>query len=529
MANIWLQSSIATTASIPLYEMQTLVPSLVLTLPTVRLFLIFIIVLLIVRLLIQRPNLLPLPPGPRSIPFLGFLPFLGQEFHLTLTQFSNAFGPMYQIFLGSKRIVVISDSHIIRKAFRLQVFSGRPDTELTRILQGYGIINSSGALWKEQREFLHSVLRKLGAKSFTHGRHSLEHKIRPQIQDFLLDLRSCDSRPCRIRPLLACAVSNVVGSLLMSMTFKNSEDKTFLRLLGLMEEGFKLFTLAMPVDFFSILRFVPKVNYAYQKLIQNRTETSSYFKKIVDEHRQTLDKDCIRDFVDAYLVQQEKYMTSGQHSYFSEEQLIQVMNDMFSAGLENVTSTIEWAVLFLMINPKVQRRVQSEIDEVIGDKRLPELDDLSSMPYTEATFWEVLRRSNVIALGNAHSTLEESTLCGYRIPVGTNILPNLYAINMDPKLWLEPEKFEPERFLRNGKVYKPDYFIPFSVGRRMCLGDVLTKMEFFLFMSSLLQQFDLCVPHNEEPPQALGITAATMAPKPFQVCAIPRKSHQLID
>ena len=57
----------------------------------------------------------------------------------------------------------------------------------------------------------------------------------------------------------------------------------------------------------------------------------------------------------------------------------------------------------------------------------------------------------------------------------------------------------------------------------MCLGDVLTKMEVFLFLSSLLQQFDLCVPENQEPPLALGIVAASMAPKPFHVCAIPRK------
>ncbi len=228
----------------------------------------------------------------------------------------------------------------------------------------------------------------------------------PQVQDFLFDLKSCESRPCRIRPLLACAVSNVVGSLLMSMTFKSSEDKTFRRLLQLMEEGFRLFTLAMPVNFFPFLRFVPGVNYAYQKIKQNRNETSKYFKDIVDEHRKSLDPNQVRDFVDAYLVQEDKIKSAGHHSYFSEEQLIQIMNDIFSAGLENVTSTIEWAVLFLMLNPDVQKNIQLEIDEVVGSKRMPELNDLGAMPYTEATFWEVLRRSNVIALGNAHSTLE---------------------------------------------------------------------------------------------------------------------------
>ncbi|CAG2109496.1 unnamed protein product [Medioppia subpectinata] len=120
--------------------MHTLVPTLVATLPTVRLCLIFIIVFLIVRLSIKRSHLLPLPPGPFGVPVLGFLPFLGQNyFHITLTDLSKRFGPIYQIFLGNKRIVVINDTNIIREAFRLQVFSGRPDTELTKILQGYGM------------------------------------------------------------------------------------------------------------------------------------------------------------------------------------------------------------------------------------------------------------------------------------------------------------------------------------------------------------------------------------------------------
>lgn len=190
----------------------------------------------------------------------------------------------------------------------------------------------------------------------------------------------------------------------MSITFKSSDMK-FRRIIELMEEGFRLFAIAMPVDFFPLLRYVPLVNYAYEKMKQNRVETSGYFQTIVDEHKLTLQPDNIRDFVDAYLVQHQKVEQSGQESFFSEKQLIQVMNDIFSAGLENVTSTIEWAILFLMLNPDIQRKIYEEIDSVIG-QRDPELADLESMPYTEATFWEVLRRSNIVTLGNAHSTLE---------------------------------------------------------------------------------------------------------------------------
>lgn len=193
--------------------------------------------------------------------------------------------------------------------------------------------------------------------------------------------------------------------MLMSMTFKSHEDKQLRRLLELMDEGFKLFTVAMPVNFLPIFRYIPGVNSAYNKIKSNRAETGLFFKNIVDQHRATLDKDNIRDVVDAYLVQQEKISSEGQESFFSEEQLIQILLDLFSAGLETVTSTLEWAVLFLMLNPHVQVKIHAEIMDVVGDSRTPELEDLTSMPYTEATIWEVLRRSNVIALGNTHATL----------------------------------------------------------------------------------------------------------------------------
>lgn len=78
------------------------------------------------------------PPGPRGLPLVGFLPFLGKDFHRTLQTLAAVYGPVYQIFLGSKRVVVISDHKLVRRAFSQAAFSGRPDTELTKLLQGYG-------------------------------------------------------------------------------------------------------------------------------------------------------------------------------------------------------------------------------------------------------------------------------------------------------------------------------------------------------------------------------------------------------
>lgn len=119
--------------------MLTLVLTLVLPVSFVRACLISLLLFLLIKLYLSpRSRSLPLPPGPFGVPLLGFLPFITEDFHVTLTKLVERYGSIYQIFLGNKRVVVLSDARLIKEAFRQPVFSGRPDTELTRILQGYG-------------------------------------------------------------------------------------------------------------------------------------------------------------------------------------------------------------------------------------------------------------------------------------------------------------------------------------------------------------------------------------------------------
>ena len=107
-----------------------------------------------------------------------------------------------------------------------------------------------------------------------------------------------------------------------------------------------------------------------------------------------------------------------------------------------------------------------------------------------------------------------------KIPKGTQVIPLIHAIHMDPKLWTDPEIFNPERFLStDGKrVIKPEYFIPFGVGRRSCPGDTLAMGELFLFLSSLLHRFEIRLPEGEiDIPNLEGVCGATFSPKQFLV------------
>jgi 26-hydroxylase len=93
---------------------------------------------------------------------------------------------------------------------------------------------------------------------------------------------------------------------------------------------------------------------------------------------------------------------------------------------------------------------------------------------------------------------------------------------MDPTLWDQPEEFRPSRFLNEGKVQKPEYFIPFGVGRRMCLGDVLARMELFLFFSSIMHTFNLQLPEGEPLPSLKGNVGVTISPQAYNVILTPR-------
>lgn len=112
---------------------------------------------------------------------------------------------------------------------------------------------------------------------------------------------------------------------------------------------------------------------------------------------------------------------------------------------------------------------------------------------------------------------------GFTIPAGSQVVPLLHAVHMDPELWSQPQEFRPARFLSaEGKVCKPEYFMPFGVGRRMCLGDVLARMELFLFFSSLVHNFNIKLPANAPLPSLRGNAGVTVTPDPFKVCLMQR-------
>lgn len=257
-------------------------------------------------------------------------------------------------------------------------------------------------------------------------------------------------------------------------------------------------------------------------------ERDAILERKYREHRETYQDHVTRDLTDA-LIKATKTEHEAENSTsplpLTEDNVIGTMSDIFSAGIESMSTTVLWAIIYMVRNPKVQKKVQKELDSVIGRERMPELKDRENLPYTEAALAEVLRYSSPVPLLFPHSTTVDTYLKGYFIPKGTVVLFNAWAIHNDPTKWSHPEQFDPKRFLdAEGRLIPPATlsYVPFSAGRRVCLAETLAKIQLFCFVSRLLHKFTFKVPENSPLPEKEGIFGASLVPKPFKLIAESR-------
>ncbi|XP_049866641.1 cytochrome P450 18a1 [Pectinophora gossypiella] len=478
------------------------------------------------RLVAVLQEMRKLPPGPWGPPVVGYLPFVGVR-HKTFLELARNYGALFSARLGNQLTIVLSDYRVIREAFRREEFTGRPSTPLMHTIEGLGIINSEGPLWKSQRRFLHEKLREFGMTYMGNGKKIMEGRIKNEVYELMDNLHRSESEAIDVNPLLALVVSNVICGITMSVRFSHG-DSRFERLNDLIEEGMRLFGEIHYGEYIPLYNYLPGKAQAQERVMRNRQEMFEFYQTLIDEHRESLNKDNARDLIDVYLIEIEKAKKEGRGGELFEGrdhelQLKQILGDLFSAGMETIKSSLLWMIVFMLRNPEVKRRVQEEIDTVIGRERLPNVEDMPNLPYTETTILETLRMSSIVPLATTHSPTKDVNLNGYRIPAGSQVVPLINCVHMDPNLWDEPNKFNPSRFFDDaGKIRRPEYFMPFGVGRRMCLGDVLARMEMFMFFACIMHQFDVQMEPGAALPSLEGTVGATIAPEAFRVRFVPR-------
>uniref|UniRef100_A0A8D0L500 Cytochrome P450 2U1 n=1 Tax=Sphenodon punctatus TaxID=8508 RepID=A0A8D0L500_SPHPU len=498
-------------------------------------------------LLLGRPRQ-HLPPGPKPWPLLGNFAFAlvpiprlrkrimgvgnvgsGQgdgSFrpmapHLLLTSLAKIYGSIFSLFVGSRPIIVLSDFETVREALvnQSEVFSDRPSVPIVAIItQKKGVVFAPyGPIWRQQRKFSHSTLRHFGL-----GKHSLEPKIIEELKFVKEEMLKHGNEPFSPFPVISNAVSNVICSMAFGRRFDydNVEFKTMLRLMSRALE-ICLNSHVILVNICPCLYYLPFG--PFRELRQTELDITAFLKKIIAQHRESLDVANPQDFIDMYLLHAEEEKKNNSESSFNEDYLFFIIGELFIAGTDTTTNTLLWSLLYMSLHPEVQKKVQAEIEAAIGCDRAPSLTDKAQMPFTEATIMEVQRMTVVVPLSIPRMASETAVLQGYTIPKGSVIVPNLWSVHRDPNIWEKPDEFQPTRFLdENGQLIKRETFIPFGIGKRVCMGEQLAKMELFLTFVTLMQSFTFLYPENTKKPSMEGRFGLTLAPFPFNLIALKR-------
>lgn len=157
------------------------------------------------------------------------------------------------------------------------------------------------------------------------------------------------------------------------------------------------------------------------------------------------------------------------------------------AGVSTTVDTLEWAISLLLNNPQVLQKAQHEIDNLVGQDRLITERDVAELPYLQCILDETQRMHPVVPFLIPHESSRKCTVGGFTIPRETMLLVNLKAIQNDPNIWADPEKFRPERF-EGGRVGLS--WMPFGSGRRRCPGEGLAMRVNMLALGAMIQCFD---------------------------------------
>ncbi|XP_043086071.1 cytochrome P450 2B4-like [Puntigrus tetrazona] len=462
------------------------------------------------------------PPGPRPLPFVGTLPYFlknPMEFIRSLSQY----GEMATIYVGRKSVIFLNTVDLAKEALvqNASTFSGRtPLPILIWVTDGYGIVMAAfGHSWRQQRRFALHTLRNFGQ-----GKKSVEERVTEESTYLVPEMLKLEGKPFDPQHAIQNAVSNIICSIVFGDRF-NYDNKHFAYLLEIIKENF-IQSGSLTGQIFNLLPIIKHFPGPHQKIYQNAEELKAFIREAVKTHRETLDPDSPRDFIDAYLLEIEK-QKSNEDSTFHEDNMVVSVFDLFLAGTDTTATTIRWGLIFLTQNPLVQERCYKEIVCVLGCNRLPSMDDRNKLPYTYATVYEIQRCANILPFGAYHETIQATKLRGYDIPKGTTIFTNLTAILTDKEHWKYPDTFNPDNFLDdNGHFFKPESFLPFSLGPRVCLGEALAKTELFLFITSLLQRVHFSWPVGVKWPDMNGIVSIVRSPEPFDIICHSRGSKE---
>ncbi|XP_028324814.1 cytochrome P450 1B1-like [Gouania willdenowi] len=469
------------------------------------------------------------PPGPFPWPLIGNAAQLGKAPHLYFSRMAKKYGNVFQIKLGNRTVVVLNGDSIKQALVKQGPdFAGRPDfASFQYVSSGNSLaFGTSTDFWKEQRRVAHSSVRMFSTGNPL-TKKTFECHVLTEVREVLKLFVAKTETHRFFQPMnyMVVSIANTMSAVCFGKRY-SYEDEEFRQVIGRNDQFTQTVGAGSIVDVMPWLQYFPNpIKNMFNNFIKLNLEFTTFIHDKVLEHRKSIQSSTIRDVTDALILALEKFTDKTQSSMKKESDYVTAaIGDIFGASQDTLSTAMQWIVLVLVNYPELQLRLQQEVDRVVDRSRMPSIEDQSQVPYVMAFIYEVMRYTSFVPLTIPHSTTNDTSIMGYTIPKNTVVFINQWSVNHDPGIWSNPETFDPERFLdQNGELNKDltGNVLIFSLGKRRCIGEELSKLHLFLFTSMLVH---LCYisPDPSRPPDMGYTYGLTMKPNGYYIAVTPR-------
>ena len=366
-----------------------------------------------------------------------------------------------------------------------------------------GIIDSSGPVWKNNRRIFLNHLRIFGR----------ERQLNLVLDEanHLTDALESVGENCDPTVLLQSAVCNVIASLIFGSRFEYFDPEAEKIFQSILKINNKL--NLMPNFLFAIFRSISKTAKSRIRAVES---TKAFIKERIQERMKAGIQVPAETLIDAYAVE------LGKAEWGNDiDNLINVIFELFFAGTETTSTSLAWVLACLTANPEVQTKIVNEVQSFIGDSKLT-IQSLRDMTYVTAVQFEVQRFGCIAQNTLPHRMVEDVKLeSGQIVKKDVVVWPSLYHPMHDPKYFKYPYEFNPENFLNNdGELETNEAFIPYGIGPRVCLGQILADLELKVFMIEILRKFK--VSSNDQINLNHSVQGITCAPVVYTYNFEPR-------
>ncbi|XP_059454115.1 cytochrome P450 CYP82D47-like [Corylus avellana] len=471
-------------------------------------------------------------------PIIGHLPLLWgiKPPHITLGAMAEKYGPIFSIQLGLQRALVISSWEMAKECFTTNdlAASSRPKLLASKHFSyNYAMFGFApyGPYWREMRKIATSEL-------LSNRRLELLSYVRvSEVQTTLQELYKLWTEKNKESGQILVELKQLFGDMTLNVILRMIAGKRYFFTTTVADEEesqriqksvrvffhyIGLFVVSDTIPYIGLLDFG-----GHEKAMKKvAKELDSLVGEWLEEHKRKRaageDKED-KDFMDVMLTVLDGKDVAG---YDADTINKATCLNIIAGGADTSTVTLTWAISLLLNNRRVLKKAQDELDIHVGKERALNESDISQLVYLQAIVKEALRLYPPAPLSTPREFSKDCVIGGYYVPKGTRLITNIWKIHMDPRIWLDPLAFKPERFLTTQKDVdlrgKSFELIPFGSGRRVCPGISFGLQMVYFALASFLHMYDISTPLNApvDMTETPGLT--NMKATPLEVLITPR-------